>query len=305
MARAEVRNRPFSERFILIHLRFDKSLETRSNSACFTMKYGTALALYSGIEWGLNMKNANTKILKITLITLLGLSMIACSRGGDPGTSDFASRGVDTSSTTTNWAQCNLATSSTGTLNTRLAAYREFGVLKYEVMQVKISALPSDYASAGKFIQFFRWQANTSGSIYSDPTPLNFRIYNASTGQLILNTTSRLRWSDVSTLASQMGITDPAEFHNRTTILVDLQDPTAQFDALQTVLYASNGVVADSVNALLPLFAADPAVYATENGAARHPTLQSLHPFKDRMNQGWSGADFESWANQFCSGFTM
>lgn len=243
---------------------------------------------------------------KVSMLLTIGALLSACSGGGGAGTTDLASRAsVTDTSSLINYAQCNSGSSSTGALTMRMAVYKEFGVIRSDLMQVKLTALPSDFATSGAYIKFYRWQANTSGSTYLDNTALNIKIVNPNTGALILANGSYVRWSDLSTAASGLGYTSPTSFLTNMIIIADTRDPMAQFDVLMAVVYNADGSKKDTVNALMPLFAADPTVYANDNGGTRNASLQALHPFKDKVGQGWTATDYQTWSNNFCAGFTL
>lgn len=245
-------------------------------------------------------------VLKATLLMVLMLGLTACGASKQESSTDLASRSPNgTTDTTKAWAQCNSGTSMNGLMKVNLAAYYEGANVRNDLMYVRIANLPSDFESAGNYLQMFRWQANTSGSTYTDPTPLSFKIVNPANGAVIVQSRTSVKWTDVSTVASGMGYSDAASFFKKVWLLVDLRDPGANFDVLMTAIYLNNSTqYRDYANTLLPIFAADPAAYATDlDGSARNPALQALHPFKDKLNQGWTKADFQSWANNFCSNF--
>lgn len=245
-----------------------------------------------------------TNLKKTILISIAALGLVACRGGGTAGSTDLSSRatGSDMTDTTKAWVQCNTGNSRGGTFGVRLAAVVENGNLRNDLMYVRIGSVPSGFAASSSYFQLFRWQANTAGSTYLDPTPLNFEIwYNNS---LVLAARSSLRWSDVQAVATQLGQSDPGSFLRGAILKVDLRDPTAQFDVLMTVLYSSSNTELDRSNALLPVFAANPEVYATDtDGLPRNQILMDLHPFKSSVGQGWTTADYQSRANTFCSSF--
>lgn len=259
---------------------------------------------------GMMTKGAPMKretVLKILLLATLAAGLSACSSGTTAtGSTDLASRSTGTAVTDTTkaWITCNAGTSSAGVFDMRLAAYEEAGAIRNDITLLRLARLPSDFASSGQYFQMFRWQANTSGSLYVDPTPLSFEIWDKQTNQLVLGARTSVKWTDVQTAASGVGVSDPTTYFKRLVLKTDLRDPTAQFDAMMVVLYKTDNTSRDSGNILLPVFDANPELYATEsNGVARHPSLMNLHPFKDRRGQGWTTADFKSWSNSLCASF--
>lgn len=245
-------------------------------------------------------------VLKASLLLVLVLGLTACGASKQENSVDLASRATDTNTAdkTRAWAQCNSGSSIYGTMQVNLAAYYEGGNVRNDLMYARIANLPTDFESGNQYIQMYRWQANTSGSTFTDPTPLSFKIVNPSTGAVILQNKTSVKWLDVKTAAESLGYGDALSFFKNVWIVVDLRDPSASFDVLMTALYKSDNSSRDYANVLLPIFAADPAAYATDlDGTARNPALQALHPFKDKLNQGWTKTDFQTWANNFCTTF--
>lgn len=249
------------------------------------------------------MENMSMKA-KLLAVALMSLSLAACSGGSATNSVDLASRSTtSTTDTTKAWIQCNAATGSNVDVHL-MAWYENANTLRNDLMKVRLYRLPSDFASSNSYVQMFRWQGNTAGSVYLDSTPLQFEVWDGVSGAQLLSARSSVRWNDVSTAASQLGITDPTTFFRRAILKVDLRDPNANFDALMTVLYNSSNVEREHVNALLPVFDANPSNYATDSdGSARNQALMNLHPFRTSIGQGWTTADYMARAQTFCSGF--
>lgn len=241
-------------------------------------------------------------VLKITLLAILAVGLSACSASKQENSADLSSRATETD-TTKAWIQCNAGTSDGSAFDVRLAAVTENGVTRNDLSYVRFSRVPSDFTTSNQYFQMFRWQANTSGSIYVDQQALAFEMWDPQTNQMVLSSRTSFKWSDVATTASGLNISDASTFLKRVVLKVDLRDPTAQFDALMSVLYKADNTPFDVANALIPVFDANPENYQYENGNPRHSALTALHPFKDRIGQGWTTADFQSWANSLCASF--
>lgn len=248
------------------------------------------------------MENLTMKA-KLALVASLALSLAACGGGGSsPNSIDLASRSTSTTDTTKAWVQCNAATGTN--FDVHLASVTENGTLRNDLMYVRIARVPSDFKTNSIYFQLFRWQGNGAGSTYLDPTPLNFEIWDQQSNTLLLSSRSSVRWTDVSTAASQLGLSDATSFFRRVVLKTDLRDPNANFDALMTVLYNTDNTKREYVNALLPVFDANPTNYATDSdGSARNQALMNLHPFRSSIGQGWTTADYVARANTFCSSF--
>ena len=200
------------------------------------------------------------------------------------------------------YSSCNQGPSASGTFRTTIEASVQSGVIDPNTMFMKITQLPSGFATSGYF-QFFRWMvANNSESL--DNTPLTFSILDKTNGAVLMSGMTGLSWANVSSVASSISITDPATFFSRVDISINLNDASAAYQVLLTSFYNSNNVSQDSQNLLMPVFDATPAGYATTpTGATRSPTLQALHPFANSSTSGWTAAQFQTAAGALCSGF--
>ncbi|MEK2644808.1 hypothetical protein [Bdellovibrio sp. BCCA] len=247
----------------------------------------------------------NTKQIFTTILTLSAVAFLtACGSSNQVGSSDLSSRVTptgNTSSSTKPLAYCNQASGSD--ITAKLRAYVDSSNnVRMDYAYARLTALPATFKSDQTYIAMWKWMTNTSGATYLDPTPLQFLVANASTGQVLTAWKTTLRWSDVVTIASGMGITDPQTFFNSVNILVDLKDTQGEYDVLRISNYdLSTNKMLNQVDGLLPLFYANPADYAFEaTGATRATVLQNLHPFKNYKDQGYSAAQFTSMAQGLC-----
>lgn len=245
----------------------------------------------------------STNNFKILVLAGLALFLVSCGSKKDQSTNiDFSSRTpVDLTSTTKPIAYCNERKGPE--ISTRLKVFTDSNnTPQMEFVLARLTALPNNFKESKTYISMWKWLANSNGSSYIDNTPLQFVLINSSNGQALTNWKTTLRWSDVVATASAMNITDPQAFFQKVSILVDLKDAQGEYDVLKIANYdvATNKAVSQT-DALLPLFYANPQDYAFEpTGEPRSHVLQELHPFKDRLNQGFTSEQFKSMSNDFC-----
>ncbi|MBX2987056.1 MAG: hypothetical protein KF802_04080 [Bdellovibrionaceae bacterium] len=246
--------------------------------------------------------NPTQKKLSMVVLMLAALVLSGCGAAKSTDSADLSSRVTDTSNTARAWSYCNEGLSQGQSFKLSLYSYTENSQVRNDLMYAMPSALPSDFTTSNDYFQFYRWQASAGSATYLDTSPLSFSILNPSTGATILSTRTALRWSDVSGLAAQMGVSTPKDFFRRVWIIIDLKDPSAQFDALMTVLYRNDNSQRDHSNMLLPIFDANPAGYATEpGGGARPKVLRDIHPFN---GTSWTTEAYKSGATSLCAAFS-
>lgn len=247
------------------------------------------------------MKTMNkifTAILTLSAATLL----TACGANKQTGSIDSSSR-ITTPPTTAAkpLAYCNQATGTE--INVKLKAYTDTSnTVRMDYVYVRLTSLPTDFASSNTYISMWKWLSNSAGNTYLDSTSLKFILVNASNGQALTGWKNTLRWADVSAIASGMSITDVPTFFSKVNILVDLKDAQGEYDVLKITNYdLTTNKSLSQTDALLPMFYANPADYAKEaTGTDRAAVLQGLHPFKNYANQGFTSTQFQSMANNFC-----
>lgn len=248
------------------------------------------------------MKNA--KQIFTTLLTLGALSLLtACGSSNQiAGSTDSSSR--DSATSTTDATSKALAYCNQGSANNITGKLKVFvdssKYVRMEYVYLRLTALPATFKSGSSYISLWKWLANPSGYTNLDTSALNFALMNPSTGQYLTGWMTAMKWSDVVNVASGMGYTDPQNFFNNVNILVDLKDPNGDYDVLKVANYdSSTNKAINTMDALLPLFAADPAAYANDNGATRAGVLQALHPFKSSAGQ-FTSSQYQSMSNNFC-----
>lgn len=234
------------------------------------------------------------------LLTVLAM-LTACGAQNTDVSSDFASRTPVTSTTVqpvgTTVLYCNQR--SKDGLTAKLMVYTDASnQVRNDYMKLKFTQMPASFGS-GDYIQLFRWQANSSNTVYVDPTPVQAR-FETLDGRLITNFSSSLYWSQVSAIAAAWGISDVNTFFQNVRLVVDIRDPQANFDALKIAMYNTSNTNTINMDMLLPAFAASPSVYANDGGAVRSSYLQKLHPFAAYINQSYTPDQFLSMGSSFC-----
>ncbi|MGZ3745375.1 MAG: hypothetical protein ACXWRE_09040 [Pseudobdellovibrionaceae bacterium] len=234
------------------------------------------------------------------LLTLLAL-LTACGAQKATDSESFASRTPVTSTSSSSSSAllyCNQK--SQDGVTAKVMVYTDSAnQVRNDYMKVKFTQLPAGFFT-GDYIEFFRWQANTSNQVYLDPAPLQAR-FEAANGTVLTSFSPVIYWGQVSSLAASAGFNDVNSFFQNVHLVVDVRDPQANFDVLKMAMYSSSSN-ANTVNMdiLMPAFSASPSDYANDNGGTRASVLQVLHPFASMINQNWTATQFQSMSNGFC-----
>jgi hypothetical protein len=245
------------------------------------------------------MKQLSNKLTNSLILLLCGLSLGACGTSNNPsGSTDSSSRALENS--TKPLAYCNQATNTS--FDVHLKAYTESSeAVRPDLVYVKADSLPSDFGKDESYLSFFRWKANSTNSPSLDSKALKFAILNASTKEYLTDWRTSIRWSDISAISVSLGVYYPNQFFNKVIVLVDLKDTTGEYDALKITQYGlGTNKSISSIDALIPIFHADPADYAIESdGSQRAYALQKIHPFADLKGQR-SSSEFLKMSEAFC-----
>lgn len=240
--------------------------------------------------------NTQTTLKAALLLTVLAMLTACGTQKATQDSTDYASRTTITT-TSSSALYCNQKTQNG--LTAKVMVYTDAAnQVRNDFMKVKFTQMPASFAD-GDYIQFFRWQANTSGQVYLDPTPTQAR-FETLDGQVLTSFSPVIYWGQVSSMAAKWGLSDVNEFLKYVRLVVDVRDPQASFDVLKIAMYNTNNVNTINMDVLMPAFAANPSDYATEGGVARANQLQALHPFASMINQGWTTAQFQSMATSYC-----
>ena len=243
--------------------------------------------------------------MKAYILAALALStsfLMGCGSATSAGDSSSVASSVSEASTKP-LAYCNQTTDPAKSLTASLGAFlNSSGQADFNYLHIKLSNVPSTFTDNTHYFSVFKWYADSSGTAYTYNQPLTFKLVNIQTNQEISGDLTTMSWSTVKTLATAMGLTTPAQFFLKVRLLVYVNDPAGKYQAV-TIGYhkASNGVVDNRIDALMPVFEADPRNYKVT-----HPMiLQILHPFYSSSYSGWSTSTFTSKASDLCAPLTQ
>lgn len=252
----------------------------------------------------MDYRNTTQRTLKAALLlTVLALLSACSAQKKSQGSMDSSSRiiaapGNTTSSTSSSLLYCNQK--SQGGLTAKLMVYTDTANhLRPDYLKLKFTEMPASFES-GDYIQFFRWQANTSGQVYLDPVPTQAR-FETLDGQILTSFSPVIYWGQVADIASRSGMSSVSTFLQYVRLVIDIRDPQGSFDVLKVAMYkrADNSNTLN-MDMLMPAFSASPSDYAVEGGAPRASQLQALHPFAGMGDQAWTAAQYQSMATTFC-----
>lgn len=248
------------------------------------------------------MKSSKQIITAVLALSAAAL-LIGCSPQNIAGSSEESSRVTETTVSTSSAKPLAYCNQGTGTeISTKMKVYQENNSIRMDLVWVRLTNLAENFKTDKSYIAMWKWLSNSAGSTYLDSSSLQFVLVDSTNNQALTGWKTTLRWADVAQIASGMGITDAQTFFNRVNILVDLKDAQGEYDVLKISNYdPSTNKSISQTDALLPMFYANPADYATESsGQGRAEVLKNLHPFASQTNQGFSSAQFQSMANAFC-----
>lgn len=243
------------------------------------------------------------KFLMATVLVAGAALMTGCGSSGAQSSTDFASRGVISDVSDSDKKALAVCNQTIGTnLSARQMAYTEGSNYRMDLVWVKLTALPTDFSSGASYISMWKWLANSNGSTYLDSSAVPVALYDTQTKKFITNWGTSIKWTDISSMALSMGYSSPTSFFGRVIILANLKDSNGEYDALKISVYnSSTNKAVNEINGLLPLFSANPNAYAVESsGAARATVLQKLHPFFTYKSAGYTTAQFQSMAQNYC-----
>lgn len=241
--------------------------------------------------------------LYLSLLSLLaGCGASISPRGSSsnsmyPSMTDFASR----EPTKSLGAECSQFDAKDFRLSGKVATYYVGTSLQEDRVRLRFTGLADQFSNNGGVkIQMFRWRADLDGTKEIDNNPVAFDIERAQPdfmGNLSLaRDLTSLTIHDVVRLRQNAGIsgTTSQEFFDRTSIIVKSVDYS--WDALKIVMYENN-VVIGQVDLLMPIFPADPNVYAGSHSM----TLNQLHPFwSTRTLSGMTEETWQTRSKNFC-----
>lgn len=250
------------------------------------------------------MNSLQMKSTQVLFAALALTFLVACGSSKTSGSGISSADSASTSSASdTAQAICAQDVSGQSDLKVRLMQFVDaYGQSRSDYVRLQFKLAPSAWQSNNFDMLIYRWTASPDNSSSLDSTPLPYQFEKkVPAGFQLLDATAYqiINWSEIQSyaLATNMSASSPQDFFNSVSLLVNLKDSTNSYQVLR-VVFRLNGTVMQSADVLIPTFAADPARY---NADSRHPiTLQVLHPLKDKLNQGWTQANFYEFARAFC-----
>ncbi len=249
--------------------------------------------------------------LKVLLLVVSTALLSSCGSNTQPNnSSDFSSRignsadPLNPNDLTRPLAYCNSASNSL--IEVVTSVYKSGDTMVNSFINLKLTKVPAYFSQSQNYIQFWKWQANPAGQTDMGTKPLRFQLVNISTGEAVTTAKTSLYWNDLQAAAQAMGVSTPVDLFKKTRIVVDLEDPYADYDVVRTVYYNMDNSKVSELDSLIPVFDADPTRYAVEpkSGGTRAPVLQALHPFKSAVGLGWTATYFQTKANEYCAPMT-
>lgn len=244
--------------------------------------------------------------LKLTLLLVITAMMTAC--GASKGAADnsaSSSRLNPTDLTAPNTsarplAYCNQTTNSQISLAT--STYQDGETIALDKINLKILKIPAYFSQNKNYIEFHKYMVSSNGNKIWGSSRLAVNIYSIADGKLLASNKEFLYWPDLQSAAQALGASTPDQFFRKARLVVALDDLNGDYDVVSAFYYdQGNDSVLSQLDSLIPVIDADPARYAVENdGAARHSSLQDLHPFKAYASQGWTAQVYQTKAYEFC-----
>ena len=168
-----------------------------------------------------------------------------------------------------------------------------------EAMRLKISSLSDSFEDdENYFIQLYRWKADSGQAAVLDPEALEMGFELTQGRYRLSGTTTTLNWMTLQEVAAAAGMQGQGLSYilSRINLIINLKDPTAQYDAIKIVAYRQKTATTieklGTTDSLIPAFYADPKDYAKdEKGQDRSGSLLYLHPFVDLLQDDQMSAD--------------
>jgi len=264
------------------------------------------------------MKNLNTNKLNLILLTGLGLWLAACGSSKTPLNTQSTSGSRDVPGVISNTGE--VVDSTTGSTIGFYATCNKFsgnsvdGVLTSyfnpisnafvsNMIRLELKSWPAGLTDgADVYLQIFRWQEDTPGKPVTNQQPVGMYFQLDDGTWLNDNPINSISKSQIETMISKNNLDSQnvtaSNFLQK--VLVVMVGMDLQYDAIMINTYdQSQGSSAiDTVNVLLPAFAADPNIYAATHSAA---SLQQLHPNYDIRNNGFQEYDYYLESQKLCN----
>jgi hypothetical protein len=243
------------------------------------------------------------------LVILAASALMGCgSRNIQNSTDSASTASTDTPTGSKPVASCNKVVQDD--FDIRLMAVKDAnGAVNNSLVRLKFVKVPDSFMSDGYNIEIRKWTASSTGVITpadtASPEFANVRfdarsssgIYNSASTwnfNLMCSTCLNIDWYNLKLLVNK-DYTSANAFFDKYHLLIDLQDSTGDWKALQIVLTLNNAPV-KWVDILIPTFDANPADYKLTHPAV----LNNKHPFISMLDQGFSSSQFQTQSNSFC-----
>ncbi len=248
------------------------------------------------------LKRPFASLFFLVILALFTLPLTACgahnsARGVAYGTASSASTSYISANAAL--AECNNV-NTTINLTGQVSTYYQAGVFVPNILLLNVTAAPQQlFSSSTASIEIVPYSESTSGAKTYGPAS-DFLFMDKLTGQMTSNPIGNLSYATIQAALKQLGLTSsiPAsEFFSRVYVVILGMDTT--YDAATVEYFDSTsgaGPLSQS-NFLLPIFYANPAVYAQYKPVA---DLEQLHPFWSYQSSGYSDAQFGQLDNQIC-----
>jgi hypothetical protein len=243
---------------------------------------------------------------RITKVALLGAALVLLAGCGSTITSKGSSTsgtGLDLSSRTpvptgSTSSYCNMFDSSSFTLSGRVTSYVDYNnQVQEDKSRIRITNMSAKLDQTSTvYIKMFRWKAEGTDPVQLDSNPVTFTIESAgSVGIALSDPLTSLSSAGIAKIRSDKGVsgTTMMDFFNNTVIAV--QGVDYNWDALKLVVYDGSTVLGQ-VDFLLPVFAANPNVYANDHA----PALQKLHPLWSDRALTLTESQWQARTQNFC-----
>ena len=254
--------------------------------------------------------------MKTTASIFLAFTLIACGaskKAVEDGSSTGASRDLPGTLNTNGtvvaddgtlvgyYALCN--NFSNNSVQGVLTTYRDPVTNQYysDVIRMELKSVPTTLKTGNDvYLQIFKWQEDIPGQPVTDPQPVSMYFqYNNGTWLNDSPITS-ISKTQIENLISANNLDDLGITVNNflDNVMIALTGMDIQYDAIMVNAYDNSlgSGATDSVNALLPAFAADPNIYAEDHASS----LQQLHPNYDIRNSGKNEYEFYQETTGLC-----
>lgn len=231
-----------------------------------------------------NLKN-NLSSASLTLKLLLGLTtlitLVGCGNSKTANNNNNNNLNIYSQQVL---ARCTKTTDTNFTFNLSTVVDLA-GQPSNDYIKIKFSRLSETMTAAGNVIKFFKWRI-VGGTPQLDGNAINFAAYDLGSGPALPNSVASINAAEISASSGYY---------------LQLNDPTAAYQALKVVVYNSAGSVVGQINSLIPAFLASPVAYQLNtDGTVRASVLQQMHPLVGVDVSAWTPQQLQQNFDQYC-----